>query len=133
MNAGTLPTPTQIRKQIGPAFWLLALLGRFAPAEWSGDTAVYVAGGNIITDAELAERLEVSERTISNWRSRLRAAGVIGWLIAPRKGRVFWIAALNSALGTLGELKPGEQQASTETAANTEAASSEPLASRWLQ
>lgn len=86
MTPATPLTPSQIRKQIGRAYWLLVLLGWFVPQEWTGDTAVYVAGGNIITDAELAERLEVSQRTISNWRRRLRAVGVVSAPRGPRLG-----------------------------------------------
>ena len=90
MTPATPLTPSQIRNQIGRAYWLLVLLGWFVPQEWTGDTAVYVAGGNIITDAELAERLEVSQRTISNWRQIAR-----GW----RRSCASWPAAWSATDG----------------------------------
>ena len=74
MRSAASQTPNNIRKKIGPAVWLLALLWDSMPADWTGDTFLYVAG-------EFAERLEVSQRTIAKWRSRLRAAGMIGWLV----------------------------------------------------
>jgi hypothetical protein len=101
-------TPNNIRKKVGPAVWLLALLWDSMPADWTGDTFLSVASGNVISDAEFAERLEVSQRTIAKWRSRLPAAGVIGWLVARGQGRVFWIAAGNR--GKAGELKVVEQK-----------------------
>src|SRR5258705_2031872 len=90
-----------LRKQIGPAVWLFALLGQFVSADWRGDSAVYVAGGNIVTDAELALRLEASERVVACWRRRLRAARLIGWLATPgRKGFIFWLEPINPVAGT---------------------------------
>jgi hypothetical protein len=67
-------TPNNIRKKVGPAVWLLVLLWDSMPADWTGDTFLYAASGNVISDAKFAERLEVSQRTIAKWRSRLRAA-----------------------------------------------------------
>jgi hypothetical protein len=121
MNPATSQSPKEIRKKIGPAVWLLALLWDSMPADWTGNTFLYVAGGNVISDAEFAERLEVSQRTIAKWRSRLRAAGMIGWLVAQGRGRVFWIAAGNR--GKAAELKAAEQKP----------ALTMPAASRWLQ
>jgi hypothetical protein len=120
MRPATSQSPKHIRKRVGPAVWLLALLWDSMPADWAGDTFLYVAGGNVISDAEFAERLEVSQRTIAKWRSRLRAAGMIGWLVAQGRGRVFWIAA---GKGKAGELKAVEQKP----------ALTMPAASRWLQ
>ena len=97
---------SQIRKQIGPALWLFVLLARSVPVEWTGDAAVYVAGGKVIADAELAEHLGVSQGTIAEWRRRLRAAGLIGWLVAPGQGRAFWIAALPQAIPPRAEQDP---------------------------
>jgi hypothetical protein len=45
----TPATSQSLRKQIGSAIWLFALLGYLAPADWTGDTAVYIANGNIAT------------------------------------------------------------------------------------
>jgi transcriptional regulator with XRE-family HTH domain len=86
MTPSTSQSPKQIRKQLGPAVWLLALFVRFAPADWTGGAPAYAAGGNVVSDAQLAERLEVSQGTISQWRRRLRSAILIGWLVAPRQG-----------------------------------------------
>jgi hypothetical protein len=121
MTPATSQSPKQIRKKIGPAMWLLVLLWDSMPAGWTGDTFLYAAGGNVISDAEFAERLEVSQRTIAKWRSRLRAAGMIGWLVAQGRGRVFWIAALNQ--GKAGEVKAVQQKPALTI----------PAASRWLQ
>ncbi len=43
-----------MRKQIGPAVWLLLLLLRFAPLDWSGDERVWAIGGNVVSDARRA-------------------------------------------------------------------------------
>src|SRR5580692_3760453 len=101
-------TPNNIRKKVGPAVWLLVLLWDSMPADWTGDTFLYAADGNVISDAEFAERLEVSQRTIAKWRSRLRAAGMIGWLVAQGQGWVFWIAA--GSQGKAEELKAVQQK-----------------------
>jgi transposase-like protein len=125
--------PKNLRKQIGPAVWLLALLVRFTPAEWIGNEASYVAGGNVVADAELAERLGVSERTISGWRRRLRRAGLIGWLSARGQGRAFWLAPLNLIFGVASRESAVEQKPAQEPAAKAETALAAPAATRWLQ
>jgi len=91
--------PKHIRKQIGSALWLFALLAHFTPAEWTGDTSAWVASGNVISDAELAERLEVSSSAIATWRRRLHKTGLLGWLVSPGNGRAFFITAVNQVLG----------------------------------
>jgi hypothetical protein len=123
MTPAASQTPN-LRKQIGPAVWLFALLGQFVPADWRGDKAVYVAGGNAVTDAELALRLEASERVVGCWRRRLRAARLIGWLTVPDgKGRVFWLEVINPTAGSAQEI-PSVKTAALEAL--------EP-ASGWLQ
>src|SRR5712692_10754348 len=91
---------SNFRERVGSAVWLLLLLANFTAQEWGGDAPPGAAGGNVVTDAELAMHLGVSEGTISKWRSKLRAAGVIGWLVAPRQGRAYWVKGVNSALGS---------------------------------
>lgn len=96
-----------VRKEIGSAVWLLALLVRFAPVEWTGNDTAWLANGNVVSDAELAELLEVSRATVANWRSRLRKLGLIGWLVAPGQGRALWIGAVNRVFaGELGGENP---------------------------
>jgi hypothetical protein len=131
--SGASLTPSQIRKQIGPALWLLALLCRFTPAEYTGDESAWVAGGNVISDAEFAGRLGASLRTIANWRRRLRKLGLLGWYVAPGSGRVFWVGPVNRALGTFDAVKPPEQKPAQETGAVNAEALTEPAASRWIQ
>lgn len=87
------------REQIGPAIWLFALLTRFTPADWTGDESAWIAAGNAISDPELSERLQVSLPTIATWRRRLHKAGLLGWLVAPGIGRVFFLTAVNQVLG----------------------------------
>jgi transcriptional regulator with XRE-family HTH domain len=134
MKPATSQSPKNIRKQVGPAVWLLALFVCFAPADWTGDAPVHVARGNVVTDAELAERLGVSQRTIAKWCRRLRAAGLIGWLVAPREGRVFWIGAVNRIFGIHSEVKPSEQKPAGEPGAvDTDTPPAVPAGQRWVQ
>ncbi len=130
MTPATSQAPRSIRKQIGPTWCLLALLCRFAPAEWNGDGAAWVAGGAVIADAELAERLGASLRTIATWRRRLRKLGLLGWYVAPGVGRVFWVAAVNRMLEPFGEPKPVEQKTAEESG-NARTAVTPAL--RWVQ
>jgi hypothetical protein len=104
-----------LHKQIGPAVWLLLLLLRFVPAEWSGNEPVWVGGGNVVSDRELADWLEVSSAVITKWRLRLRKLGLLGWLVSPDRGRAFWVAGANRVLGS--EEKPASQEAAKQTAA----------------
>ena len=46
-----------LRRRIGQAVWLLAFFAAYTPPDWTGDASVYIAGGNIISDGELADRL----------------------------------------------------------------------------
>lgn len=94
------------RKQIGNAIWLYRLLVQFAPENWTG-TPTYVAGGRIISDAELETRLDAKPRTISAWRRKLKAAGLLDWLLKPGEGRVYQIAAVAEE-SKLAESKPAE-------------------------
>lgn len=132
MIPATSQNSKTFREHIGPAVWLLALLACSTPAGWSGDSPVYVAGGNVVTDAELAERLGVSKETIARWCRRLRAAGVIGWLVAPKQGRVFWIGAVNHIFAAHGEGKPFEKPAERPVDVKAESLS-EPVTPRWIQ
>jgi hypothetical protein len=87
-----------LRKQVGSALWLLVLLAAHVPKEWDGNSTVYVGGGNVISDAELAERLQVSPLTLAGWRRRLRKAQLIDWLLKPGIGRVYLITASKHGL-----------------------------------
>jgi hypothetical protein len=104
-----------LRKQIGPAVWLLLLLLRYAPMEWSGDEPVWVVGGNVVSDAELAERLDVSTAVVMKWRLKLRQLGLLGWLVSPGRGRAFWVAGANRVLDS--EAKPASHEVAKQTAA----------------
>ena len=87
-----------LHKQVGPALWLLVLLAAHTPKGWEGSSSVYVADGNVISDAELAERLQVSPQTLGRWRRRLRKAQSIDWLVKPGVGRVYIITVPKHAL-----------------------------------
>jgi hypothetical protein len=118
MKPATSEIPNNIRKQIGPAIWLLLLLARYTPAEYSGDGSAWVSGGNVVSDAELAQRLEVSIAVVGTWRHRLRRAGLLGWLVSavPGAGRAFWVAAVNRACA-VGEEKQATDATEKQTAA----------------
>jgi hypothetical protein len=94
------------RKQIGNAIWLYRLLVQFAPENWTG-APTYVAGGRVISDAELEATLEVKPRTISVWRRKLKAAGLLDWLLKPGEGRVYVIVAVAEE-SKFAESKPAE-------------------------
>lgn len=126
MNPAT-PPPSHARFQIRSALWLLGLLSFYVPPEWNGEQPVWIAQGNLVTDAELGERLGASPRTIASWRLRLRKAGIIGWHVAPGRGRTFWLNALN-------RIQPIEQTPAAESRAmNQEALAVMPMASRFVQ
>jgi hypothetical protein len=77
-----------------------------------------------LTDADLAEALEVSTGTISAWRRKLRAAGFITWLVAPGGGgRVFRMAAVSDEIANVKEPKPEKEPETVETES----------AQRWVQ
>lgn len=83
------------RKQVGRAIWLLAFLGLFSPDTWDGMQRVVVAGGNVISDSELADRLQVTASTISCWRRRLKRAGLLDWLVSRGNGRVLFLRGMS--------------------------------------
>ncbi len=122
--------PKNTREQIGSAVWLLMILARCTPATWAGDAPIYVAGGNVISDAELRAWLDVTPRTLMVWRQKLKAAGFIDWTLKPGIGRVYVIAAVNQVFGTFAEAqKPAEEPSKLAT----QSLSSVPVVSRWLQ
>lgn len=114
-------SPSELRKQIGPAVWLLFLFVRCVPSDWPGDSgAEWVAKGNIITDSELSERLGVSVSVARAWRCRLRQLGLIGWLLWPGRGRAYWLTGVahvfdferpQSAASSIGLESPREPAA----------------------
>lgn len=128
---GASQGPSQIRKQMGRSVYLLAELLQHTPSNWSGKEPVWVAGGLIVSDRELAKRLEVTIPTVKNWRSRLRKIGVIGWLLSPGKGRAYWITPLTQQAGISREHQPGNP-APSEPGEATEDTKQEP-APRWIQ
>lgn len=134
MTPATSQSPKNFWKQVGPAFRLLALFVLHAPVGWDGNAPVYVAGGITVTDAELAERTGVSKATISKWRSRLRKAGLITWLVDPCGGRVFRVAATTHIFKTPSELSAAEQNPAEDPATvKTEMVLTAPTLSRWVQ
>lgn len=116
MKPATSQTPKNLRKKVGAALWLLCACVHSAPAQWTGDESAWIAGGNAITDIQLAEWLGESARTIAKWRLRLGKLGLIGWHVAPGQGRVFWVGAVNRVLEALREQKPAVQSANSMTA-----------------
>jgi hypothetical protein len=87
-----------LRRRVGPAMWLLVFLAAYTPEGWTGDASAYIARGNIISDGELADCLQVTRGTLSRWRLRLRRAHLLDWLVRPGVGRVYIISALNKLL-----------------------------------
>jgi hypothetical protein len=85
---------TSLRKQVGPAIWLLILLVQHTPADWTGNESAWVAGGNVVSDSELVKRLGISLAALAGWRRRLRKLGLMGWLLSPRHGRAYWVAGV---------------------------------------
>jgi hypothetical protein len=100
-----------LRRCVGPAVWLFILLAAYTPT-WTGDSAVYAAGGNVIGDPELADVLQVTPGIIARWRRRLKKAHMLDWLVRPGVGRVYIISALNKVL-------PQEQAAIQRVAATS--------------
>jgi hypothetical protein len=86
-----------LHRLVGSAILLLALFAAYAPADWTGDVPVYVAGGNVISDGELTERLHIALGTLATYRRRLRRAHLLDWLLRPGVGRVYIIGALDQA------------------------------------
>jgi hypothetical protein len=102
-------TRNNIRKKVGHAIWLLSVCAHRAPAEWSGDESAWIARGNPLTDAQLAEWLGESARTIARQRLRLRKLGLLGWHVVPGKGRAFWVGPVNRVLEALSGQRPAAQ------------------------
>jgi hypothetical protein len=102
-------THNNIRKKVGHAIWLLSVCAHRAPAEWSGDESAWIARGNPLTDAQLAEWLGESARTIARQRLRLRKLGLLGWHVVPGKGRAFWVGPVNRVLEALSGQRPAAQ------------------------
>src|ERR1700730_14513693 len=99
-EARTMNPPNEcrnLRRLVGPAAWLFVFLAAHTPEGWIGDAPTWVAGGNIISDGELAERLQISLGTLANWRRRLRRAGLLDWLVRLGVGRAY-IIGQNQAL-----------------------------------
>ena len=71
-----------LRAQFGQAAFLLLYFMGCAPLDWSADVPAYVADGRVISDASLAERLNVKPRRLSAWRKKLRDAGKLDWTLS---------------------------------------------------
>jgi hypothetical protein len=111
MTPSASENPTNLRKQIGPAMWLLILLVQHTPPEWTGNESAWVVGGNVVSDSELVKRLGISLSALSGWRRRLRRLGLIGWLLSPRHGRAYWVAGVSRLFA---DGNATEQQSETE-------------------
>jgi hypothetical protein len=109
MRLATSQTPNNIRKKVGPAVWLLSVCVHRSPAEWTGNESAWIAAGNPITDAQLAEWPGESARTIAEWGLRLRKLGLLGWHVVPGKGRAFWVGPVSRVLEALCEQRPAVQ------------------------
>ena len=128
-----------IRKQIGPGLWLFAFLGQFTPASWDGIERVVVAEGNVISDRELADRLQVTASTISSWRRRLKRAGLLDWLSERGRGRVLFLRGVSQAFAPsarAGETDPapkaGDPATVDQCALQAEAKAAAQQAQRWV-
>jgi hypothetical protein len=102
-----------LRVQFGQAAFLLLYFMGCAPVDWNGEAPAYVADGCLISDASLAERLNVNPRRLSAWRKQLRDAGKLDWMLKPGVGRVYILAALVDS-------KPESKLPSTPTATHAE-------------
>jgi len=83
-----------LRAQFGQAAFLLLYLMGCAPLDWNAEVPTYVADGSLISDASLAQRLNVKPRRLSAWRKKLRDAGKLDWTVKPGVGYVYTLAAL---------------------------------------
>lgn len=121
------------RKQIGPALLLWELLVNLVPGEWDGKSYVFVAGGRIFSDTQLAIWLDVKVSTIAAWRRRLKTAGLLDWTIKPGAGRVYVASPVaDKKIFEAGSPRPTPE---VKPAASLEVgkADTEPLASRFVQ
>jgi hypothetical protein len=111
MTPSTSGNSTNLCKQIGPAIWLLILLIQHTPADWNGNESAWVAGGNVVSDSELVQRLGISLAALAGWRRRLRELGLMGWLLSPRHGRAYWVAGVARVFAESGaaEQQPGPE------------------------
>ncbi len=124
MNPSTSGNSTNLRKQIGPAVWLLILLVQHTPGDWTGNESAWVAGGNVVSDSELVNRLGISLSALNGWRRRLRRLGLMGWLLSPRHGRAYWVAGVARVFA---DSQTTEQSVGTEADKPTRA----PAAAVW--
>jgi hypothetical protein len=83
-----------LRAQFGQAAFLFLSLMGCAPLDWNAEVPAYVADERLISDASLAERLNVKPRRFSAWRKKLREAGKLDWTVKPGVGYVYTLAAL---------------------------------------
>lgn len=82
------------RMQIGSALWLWELMVNLVPDTWDGKSHVFVAGGQVLSDRQLAIWLDAKVSTIAAWRRRLRAVGILDWSVKPGAGRVYVVSPL---------------------------------------
>jgi hypothetical protein len=94
MTPATSQSPKNFRQQIGSALWLWELLVNLIPNTWDGKAYVFVAGGQVLSDSQLAIWLDAKVSTIAAWRRRLRAAGILDWSVKPGVGRVYVVSPL---------------------------------------
>jgi hypothetical protein len=121
--------PSNPRKLIGPSIWLLTLLVSSIPDSWTAETSAFVAGGAIITDAELVSWLHVTPRTLTVWRRRLKRAQLLDWTLKPSVGRIYVVSALVNGIFA-DRNKP---LAAQRIEAQSQTADAEPRTPRYLQ
>ena len=124
MTPATSGNTTNLPKLVGPAVWFLNLLEQHTPADWTGNESAWVAGGNVVSDSELVNRLGISLAALAGWRRRLRKLGLMGWLLSPRHGRAYWVAGVARVFA---DSQTTEQSVGTEADKPTRA----PAAAVW--
>jgi hypothetical protein len=119
-----------LRKQIGPALSLLLLFWLHTPDGWNGLDQVPVAGGNVISDEELAAWLDAKPSTVEAWRRRLRKAGLLDWLVKPGMGRQLFVKGFHQIFGGPAAEQPA---VAAKPATGTEPkAQAKPAAAAWV-
>jgi hypothetical protein len=104
-----VPNPLKHRKAIGHAVWLLEVLMNYAPANCSGEKPFWAGDGALFSDAILEKWIGVKAKTLSKWRRKLKAAGLLDWTIKPGEGRMYLVGPIKEPGATT--LPPIEEAA----------------------
>jgi hypothetical protein len=120
-----------LRKEIGPAVWLLVLLWLYTPEKWDGVEWAAISNGDVVSDKGLGALLDAQPVTVASWRRRLKRAGLLDWLVKPGVGRQLFVKGFHQIFGA----HPAAEQpaAAAKPAAGTQAkAQAKPAAAPWV-